>query len=279
MKYLISLLLITFICTCGRAQSEPEPTSVSLAKVSGFTGGSGSYSGTLTITDVYNTNYTGTAIQAGHKFMDSQGRVYDITSVSAPSFGKVNVVLSCLTVPVGSPLGTGQVWIPLSSGMYPAAPARDGELGPYLLSLILSHNATVSSEAADQEAALVFRDTVLTVAGANVSLSVSGPAPVLAGAPGGYTLTIPAGTDWRHLQLTGNAASTSSNDLSLSIVQQAGSAQRATVTLINTGSGEVVAAPKQEFGIVISQTVSGSTATSSFTGIGGLSGFILYFSR
>jgi hypothetical protein len=90
---------------------------------------------------------------------------------------------------------------------------------------------------------------------------------------------VPDGTDYRNLQLTGNASATSGNDLSFSIVNEAGTGQRSGVTLINTGSDEVVTAPKQEFGIITTQTISGNTVQNSFINIGGLAGFILYLSR
>jgi len=286
MKHLLTLLFILTLCTCVRAQEGPDqPTKPQLAivTVSGFTGSGGTYSGQLSNwRDVYEVGYIGTSAQVGNLFADAAGRVYEVTSVTSSTAISANVVINCLSPVVGSPIGTGQAWVPLDNGYYPVAPSGDNQIGKYLQGILISHNAALSKAEAAGGAAAGYRDTVLSVAGLIVDVSFTGTAPTLTGSPGGYLLTIAEASDWRHAIATATsaAAATSANDLALQVVNENDVLDWSTVQLIDLSNNEIITAPKLEYGILIGQTSSGSqTVTTTLSGVGGLSGFILKLVR
>lgn len=280
MRHFFLLLLLALVANI-HAQTVPEPTtpSVAIVTVTGFTGSGGTYSGTLTNwRDIYETDYIGTACQVGDKFIDGVGKVYEITSVTSSSFNSASVVISCLSDPVGAPIGTGQVFRPLDNGLYPVAPDGNTQIGQFLQGLILSHNAALSDSGSAAAAAAGYRDTTLTASGITFNVTFTGDAPALSGSAGSYTLTFPDGSNWRSALATASsaAAATSGNDLDIVVVDENGVQHRPALTITDLGTDQVINSPKLEYGILLGQSVSGgNTITTSFTGIGGLTGFVI----
>ena len=281
MKWII-LLAALAVAAALTAQTEPTKPLVALATVDGFSVNGSNYSGTLkNVRDIYETGYVGSSVAVGDMFIDGTGRVYEITSTSAASFSQVTVVMTCLSDPVGSPVGTGQVWRPLENGQYPVAPDGNGQIGQYLQGVILSHNAAGAGAGASS-GATAYRDTTLTGSGVVVRVTFAGDAPALVGSAGNYSLTFPDGSPWSSFSVTATnaAGATSGNDVTFTIVEDSGTAPRANVSLIDLGTGQVVSAPKLEYGITATQiATTGTSLSTTYVGVGGLTGFTLNFVR
>lgn len=283
MKPLIFTALLLLLCFTVSAQSKLDLPFAAVTSPRDFTGSGPTYTGLLNSwDDVYSVGYTGNDAAVGDLFIDATAKIYRISAISAQSFGGVSLTLTSQEAPHVSPSGTGIVWQELDGGLVPVLSG----IGSYLQNAIVNHNAKVQSEGTpgaggNEGTAAVFRDTVLTVTGLVVDVSITGTAPVLSGSPGSYTLTLPDGSAWQTIKAVAASGSgaTSGNDLSLIVVNDSDRLDRSTVTVADD-AGEVISAPKLEYGITVQQTESGNdTVTTTITNIGALAGFTLYLSQ
>lgn len=128
-----------------------------------------------------------------------------------------------------------------------------------------------------------YERVVLNGVGCTVDIEYEGDnAPTLGGTKGSLVLTIPNGTSWRNFYLDAPNASqaTESNNLSLTIANNNGFRDRCAVEFTEYGDDEVLLDGKIESGFVFSQSSpSANQVVRSFTGIGSLAGFGIFFNR
>jgi hypothetical protein len=289
MRYIFFTFIVAILLS-GVALGQTSVTQplAAIATSIGFSGAGPTYAGALGgWTDVYSVGFSGNDVQIGDLFIDATAKIYEITSVSSQSFASATVILTSLETPHTLPAGKGVIWRPLDGGLIPTMPSGGGFIGSYLQNAIINHNAAIQAEGTPgaggvEGRAPVYRDTTLTATGISVSASITGTAPTITGTAGNYTITVPEGGGWQWFKITAASApaATSGNDLTVVITNDNTTADWSEISLFDTATDQLIDAPQEQYGIVTTQTQnSGTTVTTTLTGVGGLSGFILYLTR